>query len=216
MKTCDDSKWIGDICRALGGQLVDLDYGQRQMVNSIKLDSGWMDERIEEQRERWRDRQRKHRSDKARDIGDIRDNGDMSQCHTCHDTSVPPSVPPSIRPSNTSISRSVTVRARGNGNGNGTVDSSTVRLVDDFKTALAQDSTGGSVFFDPTFDAVIMAVAVTGDGASARRWRQACQRVGEDVFRQELFSFYREIRAGEDCNNRGATLNARLKRLEAK
>ena len=53
-KNCNDSEWIGKVCRALGGQEVDLDFGQKMMVSQIKQDSEWMDERISEQRERWR------------------------------------------------------------------------------------------------------------------------------------------------------------------
>lgn len=93
-KSCDNSQWLGDLCRALGKQKVDLDYSQRQLLNVITTDSGWMDERIEAQREKWRERQREKRE---RDKSDNRDNGDKSQCHGCHDTSVPPSVPPSVQ-----------------------------------------------------------------------------------------------------------------------
>lgn len=53
-KNCNDSEWIGKVCRALGGQEVDLDFGQKMMLSQLKQDSEWMDERIAEQRERWR------------------------------------------------------------------------------------------------------------------------------------------------------------------
>lgn len=88
MKSCDDDQWIGRICRALGEQDVELDYGQQQMVNSIKMDSGWMDERIEAQREKWRERDRRRRE---REIGENRENGENSRLHQSHVTSVPPS-----------------------------------------------------------------------------------------------------------------------------
>ena len=76
-KTCDDSEWLGTLCRALGGQEVTLDYGQRQMLAAIQMDSGWMDERIEEKREAWRARQRKVASDK-------REKRENSQTHAPH------------------------------------------------------------------------------------------------------------------------------------
>jgi len=37
---CSDSKWLGDVCRALGGQSVKLDLGQRCMVKSIAVQIG--------------------------------------------------------------------------------------------------------------------------------------------------------------------------------
>ena len=93
-KSCKDSKWLGDVCRALGRQDVELDYGQEQMVNTIMQDSGWMDERVEAQRERWRDRQRK-----------MRDKRDMSHVTLCHGDKVSSrdvTLHPSIHPSNIS------------------------------------------------------------------------------------------------------------------
>lgn len=63
-KDCDNSAWLGDICRALGGQKdVKLDYGQRQMVRVIERDSGWMDRRVDDKREKDRERQRKWREE---------------------------------------------------------------------------------------------------------------------------------------------------------
>ena len=63
-KDCDNSAWLGDICRALGGQKdVNLDYGQRQMVRVIERDSGWMDRRVDDKREKDRERQRKWREE---------------------------------------------------------------------------------------------------------------------------------------------------------
>ena len=60
-KTCTDSKWIGDVCRALGGQAVELDFGQQQAFNAIQTDSGWMDERIEWEKEANRKRVAEYR-----------------------------------------------------------------------------------------------------------------------------------------------------------
>jgi hypothetical protein len=64
-KTCKDSKWIGDICRFLGGQDVKLDFGQGQVAEMIKMDSEWMDERINWNREAARMRQARARERKA-------------------------------------------------------------------------------------------------------------------------------------------------------
>lgn len=106
-KTCADSKWVGDICRALGRQEVDLDYGQKMMLATIRQDSEWMDERIDDQRSRWAERQRKSRaSRKSQDVtpchGDIRDDGDV----TIH-----PYIQPSIHPANISPDGESGVRA---------------------------------------------------------------------------------------------------------
>ena len=61
-KECPDSKWIGDILRKLGGQEVELDFGQQQMFKAISQDSEWMDERIEKNRERERQRKVAYRA----------------------------------------------------------------------------------------------------------------------------------------------------------
>ena len=34
-QTCDDSRWIGDVCRALGGQAVALDATQRRALRKL-------------------------------------------------------------------------------------------------------------------------------------------------------------------------------------
>ena len=108
-KNCTDSKWLGDICRALGGQDVDLDFGQTQMLQSIKQDSEWMDERMEAQREKERERKRNFRM--SRNVPGTNECPTMSrgqygtpQCpgdgrvsRTIH-PSLHPSIPPSIQP----------------------------------------------------------------------------------------------------------------------
>lgn len=38
--SCDDSTWLGQVCRALGGQDVSLDEGQKQVVRFIMQDGG--------------------------------------------------------------------------------------------------------------------------------------------------------------------------------
>lgn len=62
--TCPDSKWVGDICRALGGQEVELDMGQQMMLAQVRRDSERMDEWAADQRERWKDRKRALRAKK--------------------------------------------------------------------------------------------------------------------------------------------------------
>jgi hypothetical protein len=111
-KTCPNSRWVGDICRKLGGQEVELDFGQQQMLTQIKLDSEWMDERIDEQKARWAQRQRdKRERDKAaaelskvtQCHGDKRDNRDS------HDVTIPPFLPSSLPPSLNTTSKDVVV-----------------------------------------------------------------------------------------------------------
>ncbi|HBO99113.1 MAG TPA: hypothetical protein DD637_04680 [Verrucomicrobia bacterium] len=117
-KNCTDSKWLGDICRALGGQDVDLDFGQTQMLQSIKQDSEWMDERMEAQREKERERKRNFRMSRnvpgtTRDTVVSRGQTNVPQCpgdntghrnvpgtDACPVPSIHPSIPPSPPPSN--------------------------------------------------------------------------------------------------------------------
>ena len=89
-KTCENSKWLGDICRALGRQDVELDYGQQMMLKTIQQDSGWMDERIEVRLERDRERKRKYRL--SRDVT-------RNPCDTAESSNSAPSIQPSIQPS---------------------------------------------------------------------------------------------------------------------
>lgn len=117
-KNCRDSKWLGDICRALGRQEVELDYGQRMVLSQIQDDSKWMDERIEEQKKRWAERQRKSR--KSRDVtqchGDNGESRDVTQCHAdeCDndDVTIPPSLPPSLTNNNTLASVNTRTREK--------------------------------------------------------------------------------------------------------
>ncbi len=125
---------------------------------------------------------------------------------------------------NTNRSVPVPVRARkgdgtnGNGNGNGTAEISVLpggaqearRRVAEFARAAKADH---GAFFDPAYDAVTAVIAVTGDIKSAKRWRQLVSAKGESAIREETFRFWRELGAGEDVDNRGAALNARLAAL---
>ena len=123
LQDCADSKWLGDICRALGGQEVELDFGQQQALKIIRRDSELMDERMEVQREKERERKRNLRL--SRNVpGTTRDNtmsrgqtnvpqcpGDntgVPQCpgdntgvpgtNACPAPSIHPSIPPSYQP----------------------------------------------------------------------------------------------------------------------
>ena len=60
-KTCENSQWLGDVCRALGGQNVALDKGQLYMLQSLKLDNEWHNEAIEERQRRERERKAEYR-----------------------------------------------------------------------------------------------------------------------------------------------------------
>lgn len=245
-KSCDDSTWLGDICRALGGQSVTLDYGQAQMVKTVTLDSGWLDEAVEARRQKWSEKKRGQRGTKGTCPqlspvpGDNDEKGttvEMSPVPTCPPPSVLPFVRSSVRssvlPDEQDSIRSVSVPVKGvqgelttptvaetERNGNGTDDFDVVTIdigvADDAVNAFAGDirKNGEAAFFFAENDPVVAAVYVTGDRKSARRWRQAVAKVGEGAFRDELFSFWREICAGEVVRNRGAALNARLKRLE--
>ncbi len=83
-----------------------------------------------------------------------------------------------------------------------------------FARALAEDAdNGGGAFFDPRFDPVVICSAVSGDYHSVARWRSLVRAKGEAAVREEAFSFWRELAAGEKVRCRGAALNARLARL---
>ncbi len=69
---------------------------------------------------------------------------------------------------------------------------------------------GESAFFSGEYDAVSIILALTADYGSINRWRQLVRTKGEPAVCEELFTFWREIRAGEDCANRAAALNKRL------
>lgn len=59
--TCDNSEWLGDIVRALGGQEADLDYGQRQALAIILADGKSRADAIELRKSRVKERVAKHR-----------------------------------------------------------------------------------------------------------------------------------------------------------
>ena len=99
-KSCPDSKWIGDIMRALGGQEVTLDFGQKQMLVAVQNDSQWMDERIEEIRERHRKNMKEYRNRKSQES---QPHCDRRDSHNRLQTDVTANLPtnlPSNQPSN--------------------------------------------------------------------------------------------------------------------
>lgn len=227
-----DAYTIGRVGIALAGREAELDPPlsppELALVAVVRQDSDWMDERMDERRERDRKRKAAYRAAMSHDVPPCPTlshgtNGtddcptrshDVPVTDACPTPSIHPSVRPSIRPSvQNGNNHSITIPlGPSNGNGNG-MDS----LKDDvnrFVAAVHDDpANGGNVFFDAQWDPVVIACAIAGDVGSNRRWRQLAARVGEDVFRQELFQFYREVRAGEDVENRGAALNARLARI---
>lgn len=219
-KTCDDSEWLGTLCRALGGQDVKLDYGQRQMLAAIQMDSGWMDERIEEKREAWRARQQKKRDKRdlsqshachaeERDECDACDNGvicDLSQSHACHDTSVHPSVRPSIHPNNRTepdnTRASTYVRVCEGARPATPSGSGSARGIDVYGISDAD-------LFGCKYDTLSLYKAAFGDGF----WASALRTLGDGVMLDALSTFVHEVRAGEMPKNPAAIMTIRLKRL---
>ncbi len=225
-KVCKSSLAAGNVLRALCKQAVKLTPEEETIFAMIQNDSGWMDERVEQQRERWKERQRKSRMSR---------NVTVTKCDTrdTHNVTMPSSLPPSknntIQDStkhlrhNTTRSVAVRAHARGDADGNGDVNGGFLvgggrsQLMVDAR-AFADDvhgdaENGGNAFFDPRHDPAVMIVAMTGDAKSIRRWRQLAAEIPDADLRQELYTFYRETRAGEEPRNRAAALNARLGKL---
>ena len=137
-------------------------------------------------------------------------------------------LPSSLPPRN--INRSVTVplspkpkpkpNENGNGNENGTGE---ILVKGGFKEAQKRAKEAAkaiqddeSAFFSGEYSALSFILALTGDYGSINRWQQLVKLKGEDAICEELFAFYREIKSGEDVNNRGAALNKRLSSLPDK
>ena len=189
-KSCEDSQWLGDVCRALGGQNVALDKGQRFMLQSLKLDNEWHNEAIEERQRTQRERQARYRERQAKDT-----QGATAKTPAPKITANSSATPKKPAPAPVAIPRRTgeTVNA----------DLSKVDISDDG-------------FFSGVCDSVLMARKITGDMGKAagvfwRNWIKADAEKGEGDFLQILFSFKREIQAGEDVENRGAAFTQRLK-----
>jgi len=196
---------------------------ERLLVQTIQRCNKWHTEKREEIKEGWRDRQRKHRAKAAADVTDVtdvtRDGCDIG-CHAHLSIYPSTNLPTNLPKESTNRSVTVPVASGSNGNGNGTGSlkmevmpggvSEAKRLASEFAKAARVDQ---GAFFAPEFDAITICAAVTGDFKSLKRWRQLVIDKGEDAVRTEVFTFWREISAGEDVSNRGATLNKRLGNL---
>jgi hypothetical protein len=219
-KVCKDSSLAGDVLRALCKQEVTLSSEAQVIFDMISNDNGWMDERIAAKRSAAAERQRRcreNRKEKEEDVtlchamshtkdvtsGDSRESRPLPSV-----TSVPSSLPSSN--SKTNSIRSVTVP--------GSDDDGTVALKKEAKKfiqGLKNDSSGYEIY-NPEVSPVVVCAALTGDYDSHRRWRQCIGILGEEAVREECYTFYLEIRAGEEPANRGAALNARFKKLGVK
>ena len=67
-------------------------------------------------------------------------------------------------------------------------------------------------FFDPAHTALDIAAAVTGSHTLLSRhiWRKRLEAIGEETFREILFLFWSDLRAGESVRSRARALTARL------
>lgn len=187
-KSCEDSQWLGDVCRALGGQNVALDKGQLFMLQSLKLDNEWHNEAIDARQRTQRERQARYRERQAKD--------------TQGDTPAPaPKTPATSATAKKPAPAPVAIPRR---------TGETVNA-DLSKVDISEDN-----FFSGNSDAVLMARKITCDMGKAagvywRNWIKADAANGESQFLEILFAFKREIEAGEDVENRGAAFTQRLK-----
>ena len=223
-----DAYTIGRVGVALAGREAELDPPlsptELALVAVVRQDSDWMDERVDDRRERDRKRKAAYRAAMSHGVPPCptvsHGTSGTDECPTesamsrgtdaCPTPSIHPSVRPSVRPdSYESNNHSIPIAPSANGNGMDSVE--LTKDVNAFVAEVQNDpARGGNAFFDPRWDPVVIACAIAGDQKSVRRWRQAVNRLGEDAAREEMFKFYRELRAGESVENRGAALNARL------
>ena len=84
-------------------------------------------------------------------------------------------------------------------------------LIPSFRPTIYQD------FFDPANTALDIAAAVTGSASLLSRniWRKRLEILGEKVFRNTLFLFWSDLRAGEDVRSRARAFTARLNKAIA-
>ena len=229
-----DPATLGRVGVSLAGREVDppLSPAEQALVGVIQKDSEWYDERVEELRTKAAERKaayRKRKIDEAANVPNVpecpRDKTGQASSDACP-APIRPSVRPSVPPvpkgtnNNRSRSRSAGAPAREgtpNGNGNGNGGDFPKKAEEDMKLfadELEKDPDGGvNVFFDQRHHPATICMAMTGDRASRARWMQFAKAIPDDAMREELFSMYREIRAGECPKNRGAALNARLAKL---
>ena len=72
-------------------------------------------------------------------------------------------------------------------------------------------------FFDPSVTALDIAAAVTGSASLLSRniWRKRLGILGEEVFRNALFLFWSDLRAGEAVRSKARAFTARLNKAIA-
>lgn len=180
-KTCENSQWLGDICRALGGQAVALDNGQRYMLQSLKLDNEWHNEAIEERQRRERERKAKYRHEREK------------QGNAPAPESLPASESKAKKPAPATVARRTVA-------GTVDVDLSKVDISDDGFFSGAADSV-----------LMARKITGDMGKAAGVYWRKWIAKNEEGKFLEILFQFKREIEAGEDVENRGAAFTQRLK-----
>ena len=230
---CESNEFAGKVLRAVCGQNVDLSQEERAMVAVIMNDSNRHTASVEMKREADAKRQAAWREKKANEDKTCKSvtsrdkplsrgvtQGHNAESVTSRDKplsrtqSVGQSVGQSVNQSNKPVSVPVPVRACARaresgsaGTGAGAVD-------------LSKIDTSDEGIMSGDADYVLIAQAVTGDtGRSAsafwRKWVRQGGDAGEAEFREELFTFRRELAAGEDVRNKGAAFTARLKKRRA-
>ena len=114
-KMCSDPVVAGHVLMALCKQKIELTPMEQVIVNMVKQDSEWMEERIEANRVKMRERQKAHRA-KSTDVtpvtechGDICDKDDVTP--VTHHPSIHP-IHPSIHPIQILNTEPVPIRAR--------------------------------------------------------------------------------------------------------
>ena len=225
---CDeeDAENLGKILLLCAGKQVKLDRAWRIHANVVLKDAADLDERIEEKRTKERERKAKLRSASTAACPEV--SHDVPRDTTGQDGTPPcpaPYIHTNIHTHTHTLTHTKTNIPQSNINaGKAVVDNSAKPKIDiglellekrieEFKKAAHKDD---GAFFDPDFDPVVIACAICKETSGARRWRGAMNKIGEGAMRDELFAFYRELKAGEEPDSRGATLNARLSRMEGK
>lgn len=212
-KVAPSPEALGRLGFAMVGREMELDPPlsptEKWHLATILRCNKWHTENRDAMREKWRDASKRRKKD---------DNGDAGEAESMNNDSVQAPSPTVQNASPAPVRRPNLEVGAGTENVVIRIPHGSMRDgAREFAQALRGDpDRGGGVFFNASYDPVVMCCAVTGDYHSAKRWRQLVSSRGEDVVREELFSFYRELMAGEEVSNRGAALNARLSRMETK
>ena len=216
-KMCSDPVVAGHVLMALCKQKIELTPMEQVIVNMVKQDSEWMEERIEANRVKMRERQKAHRA-KSTDVtpvtechSDICDKGSVTPVTECHgdicdkDDVTPVTHHPSIHPSNPSIHPSnpnikhrtgtdtCACAREGGSSGSGTGRGEKFDLVMGWEPCVVY---GGGPNGDMT--ALDMYHAAFGPGWSGIR-RQLGERADERML-DELATFISEWKANENHN----------------